>query len=63
MTPTTENPSESTTTFRIRLSPTDVASLKELARRESVRRNVDLGWCDLVRAAIRKMARDGVAIG
>lgn len=54
MTPTTEP----TTTFRIRLSPGDVAALKDLARREGVRLGADVGWCDLVRAAIRTMVRD-----
>jgi hypothetical protein len=47
-----------TTTFRIRICPTDVAALKDIARRESVRLGADLGWCHLVRTAIKAMVRD-----
>lgn len=51
-----------TTTYRIRLSTPDVDALKALARKEAARLGVDLGWCDLVRAAVRKMADDGLPI-
>ncbi len=65
MTLTTEHDAASgpTTTFRIRLAPADVATLKDIARRESVRLGADQGWCDLVRAAIRAMVRDQRPIG
>ncbi|MFO0798342.1 MAG: hypothetical protein U0804_12765 [Gemmataceae bacterium] len=52
-----------TTTFRIRLSKTDVDALKDIARREGVRLGADQGWCDLVRAAVKKMVRDQKPVG
>lgn len=48
------------TIFRIRLPRGDVSALKDIARRESARRGVNLGWADLARAAIKKMVAGGV---
>lgn len=45
------------TTFRVRLPRGAVRDIQALARRESVRRGEDCGWCDLLREALRHMAR------
>jgi hypothetical protein len=44
------------TTYRLRLPCGDVEEVRKLARSESVRRGHDVGWCDLIRAALRRMA-------
>ncbi len=54
----TQTETDVLTTFRIRLSKHDVEGVRDLARKESVRQGLDLGWCDLVRGAMRQMVQD-----
>lgn len=50
--------SEPMDTFRLRLPKQDVEGLRRLARSESQRLQCDIGWCEIVRGAIRKMATE-----
>jgi hypothetical protein len=50
------------TTYRVRMSSADVTALRELALHESLRRGKTVLWTDLVRFAMRKMARDKTVV-
>lgn len=49
---------EAMTTFRIRLPLHEVEAVKELARAVSCIRQSDIRWTDLMREALRVMARE-----
>lgn len=59
----TDDSAETLTPFRVRLSKQDVAAVRQLALKESLSRGTQVGWCDLLRAALKNMAQEQVAIG
>jgi hypothetical protein len=59
----TGDTTEALTPFRVRLSKQDVAAVRQLALKESLSRGAQVGWCDLLRAALRHMAQEQLAIG
>lgn len=55
--------SEPMDTFRLRLPKEDVEGLRRLARTESQRLQRDIGWCVLLRDAVKKMVTEQKPIG